>query len=274
MNFVIIDTNAIIQSLKELDSRDRISKYLKKKETKIVICNEIFEELYKPKKLDSGRWPGFTKNIIIEKLEKIFGDRILDYSTSEEVKILSKSFEEKYSLKGLHYPDSILLAIAKVEEWNNIISGDKILLECCSLENVSYLDQNIINSTTIPIKIINRFEVLEKLKEDYEIKKVKEDIIWIFDDLANHYPTNRRWVSDEEIQSEEKFLKKVIIVVKRKDPIFSRLEDHEYRSSFYNNFYLNILKGISSYDGLVSLLKTKKELKRENIQDLQNLLDM
>jgi rRNA-processing protein FCF1 len=55
-SFVIIDTNAVIQALNEKTKRQQIQQFLKGKKCQIIVCNEVFAELFEPKKPSVGRW--------------------------------------------------------------------------------------------------------------------------------------------------------------------------------------------------------------------------
>ncbi len=268
-SFVIIDTNAVIQAITEQYTEKKIQAFLKVKKCKIIVCTEVFAELFVSKKLPNKKWTGYTKNKIIENLKKSFGDRIVDYSTSDEVKSMADSLVEKYKSEGLHYPDSILLAIAKIKGWNNIISADVDFSNCCRLENVSCFNPNRYKFSTV-IKKKDPFEILTKLQTNYSIKELEPEIIYLFEDLC------AKWQKSNNIQSEHIFktdFKKTISVLKFHDSIFKTLEKHRIDSHFVEKFFLNIVNGIKSYDHLVSSLKSKQELKKQNIQNLQDLLD-
>ena len=273
--FFIIDTNAVIQALNEPHKKEMIQEFLKGKKCKIVLCNEVFLELFEPKKLLVGRWPGFTKDIIIKHLTETFGDRILDYSTTGEEKSLAASLEKKYNSKELHYPDSILLAIAKIEGWNNIITGDVALSICCSLENVSCFDQNLLIPKIIEIKKYDPKEILSKLDTNYSIKELEDDVIWLFKDLYDKWNScsSNGW---DDVNSKFVFqtaLQRRISTLKSHEPLFGQLLKYKIDSLYVEKFFLKIKNGINSYDDIFSLLKSKQELKKQNTQNLQDLLD-
>ena len=169
--FFIIDTNAVIQALNEPQKKKQIQEFLKGKKCQIAVCNEVFAELFKPKKPSTGRWPGFTKNIMIKRLTEAFGDRIHDYTTTSTAKSDAVLLEKKYSSKGLHFPDSILLAIAKIESDAGIITGDIALSDCCSLENVPCFDQNLLVQETIEIEKKDPIVILSKLDKKLFYKR-------------------------------------------------------------------------------------------------------
>jgi len=272
--FVIIDTNAVIQALNERDKKLKIQDFLKGKKCQILVCNEIFAELFESKKPSVGRWPGFTKDIILKRLTESFGDRILDYNTTSESKTLAKILEHKYSSEGLHNPDSILLAIAKTEN-GEIITGDASLSNCCRLEKISCFDQNLIVPNPIEIKKKNPDEILSKLDENYSLNELEDDVIWLFEDLYEKWK-NMSWYGWDDGNSKHIFetaLKRRISTLKSHEPIFGRLVEHKIDSLFVDNFFSGIKNGIKTVDEILSLLKSKQELKKQNIQNLQDLLD-
>ena len=273
-SFVIIDTNAVIQALNEKTKRQPIQQFLKGKKCQIIVCNEVFAELFEPKKPSVGRWPGFTKDIIIKHLTESFGGRILDYTTTGEDKVLAKSLEKKYHVEGLHYPDSILLAIAKIKN-GEVITGDASLSNCCSLEKISCFDQNLLVLQTIKVKKKDASEILAKLDTNFSAKELEEDIIWLFQDLLEKFDDwkNSFWIEDEKKLIFETALQRRISSLKSHDSEFEKLLQHKIDSLFFKEFFLKIENGITSYHELLSLLKSKQELKKQNIQSLQDLLD-
>jgi len=272
--FVIIDTNAVIQALNEKIKRQQIQQFLKGKKCQIAVCNEVFAELFEAKKPSVGRWPGFTKDIIIKHLTESFGGRILDYTTTGEDKVLAKSLEKTYCSKGLHYPDSILLAIAKIKN-GEVITGDASLSNCCSLEKIPCFDQNLLVSQTIKVKKKDASEILAKLDTNFSTKEVEEDILWLFQDLLEKFDDwkNSYWTEDEKKLIFETALQRRISTLKSHDFEFEKLLQHKVDSLFFKEFFLKIKNGITSYNELLSLLKSKQELKKQNIQSLQDLLD-
>lgn len=273
-SFVIIDTNAVIQALNEKTKRQQIQQFLKGKKCQIAVCNEVFAELFEAKKPSVGRWPGFTKDIIIKHLTEYFGNRILDYSTSGNVKNQANLLEKKYISKGLHYPDSILLAIAIIEN-GSIITGDIALSNCCSVEKIPCFDQNLLVSQTVEVKKKDVSEILAKLDTNFSAKEVEEDILWLFQDPLEKFDDwkNSFWTEDEKKLIFQTALQRRISTLKSHDSEFEKLLQHKMDSLFFKEFFLKIKNGITSYDELLSLLKSKQELKKQNIQSLQDLLD-
>ena len=273
-NFFIIDTNAVIQASNEPNKKKMIQEFLKGKNCQIAICNEVFAELFEPKNPSVGRWPGFTKDIIIKHLTEFFGNRILDYSTSGNVRNQANLLEKKYVSEGLHYPDSILLAIAIIEN-GSIITGDVALSNCCSLEKIPCFDQNLLVSRTVEIKEKDPSEILSKLDTNFSERELEADVLWLFQDL---YEKFHNWKESYYISDEKKFifqtaLQRRISTLKSHNSEFEKLLQHKIDSIFIDEFFFRIKNGINSYDELLLLLKSKKESKKQNIQSLQDLLD-
>jgi len=270
----IIDTNAIIQILTEIDIKKRIQEFLKGKKCKIVVCREIFSELSKSKPISHSQWRGIDKKTVIKKISDVIGDRVFDYLTSEKVICMAKNLEKKHTANGLHYPDSVLLAIAKTESWPNIISADGDLAMCCELEKIMCHNQNLLKSKPKKIEEISQSKVMSKLQsKDYSLNEIEPEVLWLFKNLCEKFDQINYLDREKTKRLFSMALASAVKILKSREPIFGRLEGHNTDSPFMIGFFSKIRDGVDSYSQLISLLMTKSEIKEHNIKNLQDLID-
>lgn len=252
----IIDTNAIIQILTEIDIKKRIQEFLKGKKCKIVVCREIFSELSKSKPISHSQWRGIDKKTVIKKISDVIGDRVFDYLTSEKVICMAKNLEKKHTANGLHYPDSVLLAIAKTESWPNIISADGDLAMCCKLEKIMCHNQNLLKSKPKKIEEISQSKVMSKLQsKDYSLNEIEPEVLWLFKNLCEKFDQISYFdgenYSIKNYQEKKRVfsmtLANAVKILKSHEPIFGRLEGHDADSPFIIEFFSKIRHGVDSY---------------------------
>ena len=133
----ILDTNAIVDSIKSKAVINNVAKMLKGKR-KVAICDVVLNESCSKQFSMETKNKKQSKQYIINKLENFYGKNRIQMFETFDLKKPAKQLENKY--EPLHYPDSILLALA-IREHYAVITNDVILAECCKSEKVFTYDQ-------------------------------------------------------------------------------------------------------------------------------------
>jgi len=233
----------------------------------LVICTEMFDELHTPRR--QSKWPGYYKEKMKEKIENDLSRKVHDYDTTSEIEESARKLVKKHA-PDLHYPDSILLAIAKSENWPQIITSDIGLENSCSSEKVFCFVPGEMGQPTIktPKFSVNKF--LLKLKDKNKHRELEDDIIFIFRDLTYKWSELDLNYDDlnnaEEKENFEKAFHKIVTEMKTFDPVFDRLHGKKYDDDTVIKFFRNIKsRRISSYKKLTDILWSKEEIKHRSI---------
>jgi len=269
---LIIDANAIIDIFTNQQTKQNFLNYFSGDKSQLVICSEIFEELNKPR--PQAKWPGYYKEKIKEKIEKDLSRKVFNYETSNEIEESAKELVKKYP-DYLHYPDSHLLAIAKLENWPQIISSDIGLETSCLCEAVLCFIPGEMGQLTIKTPKLSFDESLDEFFLMLKNKKVSNEridkiTIFLFRDLAYKWrelDLNNVGLNNTETKENfEKYFHKIITEMKTYDPVFDRLHGKKYDDAIVKKFFRNIRSGsISSYKKLTDLLRSKEEIKQIGI---------
>ena len=130
---IVLDTNVILDSWKEIHVKG-MHQLLKKSNIRILLTETTLGESTRKLKRD--------KKIVLEHLEKRFGNRLEPVRTTSEMINLAKKMEKKYPEK-LHHPDSIIFAAAKIME-ADLITNDQAVKECCADEKINAFDHRLV----------------------------------------------------------------------------------------------------------------------------------
>jgi len=286
----LIDTNAIIDSINKEKFRQNIVNYLKGKNIKLVVCKVVFDEAAKPKKLETSFWPGYSKTKTIEKLREYFKFPIMTYEANQTIIDSSKELEKKHQSRNLHWPDSVLLAIAIKESWDTIITGDDALQKCCKEEKISFFDQALVqiekpverkvqvptsvsHLTFVHVKVGNLPAFNSFLKKIIAEKDTEYLFALIFSELSDIWYGLRKYDTNWDEEKFNKFFRTTIFNLQKKDPVFKRLEGIIFPSDELDKFFEKIgNKGNITYEGIMKALKSKDDLKHEVLNGWTKLL--
>jgi len=266
---LIIDANAIIDIFTNQHTKQNFLNYFSGDKAQLVICSEIFDELNKPR--PQAKWPGYYKEKMKEKIEKDLSRKVFDYVTSNEIEESAKELVKKYP-DYLHYPDSHLLAIAKSENWPQIISSDKGLETSCLCEVVWCF---VPGEMELPSEEGEKFsweEFFSELKDKNKSKELEDKIISVFRWLTHQWRALDHNNDEEKEDFEKDIFHEIITEMKNYDPIFDKLHGKKCDDDIVIKFFNNIRpQSISSYKKLTDILRSKEEIKHKNIDLLNNL---
>ena len=130
---VVVDSNVIIKEIQEGRSLKPIAKRIKKHKSRLVIPESVLGEVLKI--------TGVNSAAILEKIYQYFKYPITIDKT-EEINSESERLNDQYY--ECHYPDSIILATAKVTG-SALVSLDRELIQTAKLEGVqAFLPRNFV----------------------------------------------------------------------------------------------------------------------------------
>jgi len=184
----IIDTNPIINSLLYPGIAEKINEVIKRKYLKIVVCDTVFEELEKPQY--PYLYPGYNRIKIREILSNLFVDSFQEYTENNNITLEAKKLEEKYESKGLHCPDSRLLAILKIESWDKIITNDRFLGKCCESEKKEIAVDPKPHADLMAYEYGLKAKVENKISNDeikIKIKDLRDNWDWVKNNVLYDY---------------------------------------------------------------------------------------
>jgi predicted nucleic acid-binding protein len=130
---VVVDSNVIIKEIQEGRSLKPIAKRIKKHKSRLVIPESVLGEVLKI--------TGVNSAAILEKIYQYFKYPIT-LDKTEEINSESDRLIDQYY--ECHYPDSIILATAKVTG-SALVSLDRELIQTAKLEGVqAFLPRNFV----------------------------------------------------------------------------------------------------------------------------------
>jgi len=143
----LLDSNAIIHSDNSEKCTVNIKDHIKGKNPKFVITSQVSMELRfdKHTKNDLGEnklkvWSGIDEKRIREKLKNKFGVAVKFYTLENNISEKANQLFDRYHELELEHSDALLLASMIVKKWNEIITNDTKLKQCCEKENVDFFD--------------------------------------------------------------------------------------------------------------------------------------
>ena len=130
---VVIDSNVIVKEIQEGRSLKPIAKRIKKHKSRVVVPESVIGEVLKI--------TGVSPTSLLEKIYRYFKYPVTMDKTDEIVKESDRLVETYYEC---HYPDSLILATAKVTG-SALVSFDRDLLQTAKLEGVqAFLPRNFV----------------------------------------------------------------------------------------------------------------------------------
>jgi len=130
---VVVDSNVIIKEIQEGRSLKPIAKRIKKHKSRLVIPESVLGEVLKI--------TGVNSRAILEKIYQYFKYPITIDKTEEINSESDRLIDHYYEC---HYPDSIILATAKITG-SALVSLDRELIQTAKLEGVqAFLPRNFV----------------------------------------------------------------------------------------------------------------------------------
>jgi len=138
----LLDSNAIIHSDNSEKCTVNIKDHIKGKNPKFVITSQVSMELRIDKEDDNKNkvWSGIDEKRIREKLKNKFGVAVKFYTLENNISEKANQLFDRYHELELEHSDALLLASMIVKKWNEIITNDTKLKQCCEKENVDFFD--------------------------------------------------------------------------------------------------------------------------------------
>lgn len=122
---LVLDSCTVIEVLKDWKFAKRVIRLFKGNHSRIALQDVVLKEAQKILKIPQEQ--------IIEKIGFRLNKEVFVFSTSEQMRTYAKEIEKKYGI--CHFPDSIILAAARMFSWS-IITLDRKMITTARCEDI------------------------------------------------------------------------------------------------------------------------------------------